>query len=72
MQPLIDLPPRAEQIAFNRRRWGEILDDPDLSNLANLPGKVECNAFGTILVMPPASGDRSRLTRILLDRAQCD
>lgn len=69
MQPLIDLPPRAEQIAFNRRRWAEILDDPDL---ANLPGKVECNAFGTILMMPPASGDHSRLTRILLDRAQCD
>src|SRR5690606_19283257 len=26
---------------------------------------VECNAFGTVLMMPPASGDHSRRTRIL-------
>jgi len=62
MQLLIELPPRAEQIAFNRKRWAEILDDPAL---AELPGKIECNAFGTVLMMPPASGDHSRLTRVI-------
>ena len=62
MQLLIELPSRAEQIAFNRKHWAEILDDPFLSDL---PGKVECNAFGTVLMMPPASGDHSHRTRNL-------
>lgn len=62
MQLLIELPPRAEQIAFNRKRWAEILDDP---SLAEFPGKIESNAFGTVLMRPPASGDHSRLTRVV-------
>ncbi len=62
MQLLIELPSREEQIAFNRKRWEEILADPDL---AQLPGKIECNAFGTVLMMPPASGDQSHITRII-------
>ncbi len=37
MQLVIELPPREEQLAFNRRRWEEILKDPDL---ARIPGKV--------------------------------
>lgn len=57
MQLLIELPPRAEQIAFNRRRWAEICRDPALGEL---PGKVECNAFGDLVMMPPAAGDHSR------------
>jgi len=62
MQLLIELPPRAEQIAFNRKRWAEILDD---HSLAGFPGKIESNAFGTVLMGPPASGDHSRLTRVV-------
>ncbi len=62
MQLLIELPPRAEQIAFNRKRWAEILED---RTLAGFPGRIESNAFGTVLMMPPASGDHSRLTRIV-------
>lgn len=59
MQLIIDLPPRDEQIAFNRRRWEEICDDPDL---ARLPGRIETNAHGTILMSPPPAGDHSHRT----------
>jgi Uma2 family endonuclease len=59
MQLLIELPSRAEQIAFNRRRWEEICRDPLLSNF---PGKVESNAFGNVIMMPPAAGEHSHRT----------
>ncbi len=57
MQELLEPPTRAEQLAFNRRRWAEIVADPAL---ADLPGKVESNAYGNVIMMPPASGDHSR------------
>lgn len=60
MQLLIELPPRAEQLAFNRKRWAEVVQDPAW---ADFPGRIETNAFGAVLMMPPASGDHSRLTR---------
>lgn len=63
MQLVIDLPPREEQIAFNRKRWEEICADPEL---ARLPGKVESNAFGQLLLMPPASGKHSQQMRSFL------
>lgn len=56
MQLLIELPSRAEQIAFNRRRWEEICRDPQLSKL---PGRIESNAFGKVVMMPPAAGEHS-------------
>jgi len=56
MQLVIDIPPREEQLAFNRRRWEEICADPEL---ARIPSKIESNAFGQILMMPPASGNHS-------------
>jgi Uma2 family endonuclease len=56
MQLLIELPSRAEQIAFNRRRWEEICRDPVLSKFQ---GKVESNAFGKVIMMPPAAGEHS-------------
>ena len=59
MQLLIELPSRSEQIAFNRRRWEEICSDPAL---ADLPGKIECNAFGNVIMMPPAAGEHSHRT----------
>ena len=59
MQLLIELPSREEQIAFNRKRWEEICRDP---RLVDLPGKVESNAFGNVIMMPPAAGDHSHRT----------
>lgn len=56
MQLVIEIPAREEQIAFNRKRWAEILDD---ETLENWPGRVESNAFGNIIMMPPASGEHS-------------
>ncbi len=68
MQLLIDLPPREEQIAFNLRRWAEVLND---GVLARLPYKIETNAHGNILMTPPASGGHSyRQTEILLQLKQ--
>jgi len=63
MQLIIDLPPREEQIAFNRRRWKEVCADPEL---AKLPGSLETNAHGQILMSPPPAGNHSfRMSRIL-------
>ena len=56
MQLVIDLPPRHEQLAFNRRRWEEVCADPEL---AKLPGKIETNAHGQILMSPPPAGAHS-------------
>ena len=57
MKLLIDLPPRDELIAFNRKRWREVLDD---ATLADLPYKIETNAHGNLLMTPPASGSHSQ------------
>ena len=56
MQLIIDLPPREEQISANRERWVEILAD---KRLAELPFRIETNAYGQILMTPPASGGQS-------------
>ncbi len=56
MQLIIELPPREEQIAFNRRRWEVVCADPELSPWR---GRVETNAHGNILLVPPASGGHS-------------
>ena len=68
MQLVIELPSREEQLAFNRRRWAEVAADP---TLAALPYKIETNAHGNILMMPPASGGhsyrQSRIQRALED-----
>ena len=56
MQLVIELPPRHEQIAFNRLRWQELCEDPQL---AKWPGRIETNAHGNILMSPPPSGIHS-------------
>ena len=56
MQLIIDLPPRAEQILANRERWSLILAD---RRLAEMPYRIETNAYGHILMTPPASGSHS-------------
>lgn len=63
MQLVIELPPREQQLAFNRRRWEEVCADPEL---ARVPGRIETNAHGQILMSPPPSGSHSyRQSRIL-------
>ena len=56
MQLIIELPPRKEQIAFNRKRWKEVCADP---LLAKWPGRIETNVHGNILMSPPPSGIHS-------------
>lgn len=56
MQLVIELPPREQQIAFNRRRWEEVCADPEL---ARLSATIETNAYGHILMIPTASGAHS-------------
>lgn len=68
MQMTIELPSREQQLRFNRQRWSEVLADREL---AQLPYRIETNAFGQLLMTPPPSGDHStrqgRIT-VLLDR----
>ena len=58
MQLTIQLPPREEQLAFNRKRWGEVLID---RGLIDLPYRIETNEYGQILITPPASGGSTPL-----------
>ena len=54
----IELENSAEQIAFNLKRWADVLADPDL---ARLPHRIETDRHGHILMRPPpapAHGDR--------------
>ena len=63
MQLVIELPPRDEQMAFNRQRWNELCAD---SQLAKWPGKIETNAHGKILMTPPPGGPHSHKTYLIL------
>ncbi|KAA1257751.1 hypothetical protein LF1_02410 [Rubripirellula obstinata] len=53
MQLTINLPSRDEVLASNRKRWEEVLADPTISKL---PGRIETNAFGNIIMSPPPGG----------------
>ena len=57
MQLVIELPIREEQLELNRRRWSEILAN---SSLAELPYRIETNAYGELVMNPPPSGDHSK------------
>lgn len=48
----IELPRQKSQIAFNRSRWAELIKDP---SLARLPGRIETDRHGHIIMSPPAS-----------------
>ena len=68
MNLILELPPREEQLAFNRKRWAELLEDPVISRH---PYRVETNAYGQIIMMPPAGGGhsyRQRNIQCLLER----
>jgi Uma2 family endonuclease len=69
MAPLaLQLPPHDVQIAFNLRRWSEVLADPEL---AKFEGRVETDRHGHIIMSPPpapAHGSFQAQLAILLDR----
>jgi len=68
MQLTIELPPREQQIDFNRNRWAEVLAD---RVVAHLPFRIETNAYGHIIMTPPASGGHStRQGRITVQLAR--
>ena len=52
----IELPERSTVLASNRRRWKEVLSDPVLAEHGY---RIETNAFGQIVMTPPASGPHS-------------
>jgi Uma2 family endonuclease len=62
----IELPPRKSLLAFNRKRWAELIADP---SLARLPGRIETDRYGHIIMSPPAShshgGQQSDLAFLL-------
>jgi Uma2 family endonuclease len=47
----IELPPQEAQLAFNERRWAEVLADAEL---AQIEGRIETDRHGRIIMSPPA------------------
>lgn len=63
MKMVLELPPREEQLAFNRKRWEEVLRDPAFRDTRH---RVETNAFGKIIMSPPPHSNHSdRTSRIM-------
>jgi Uma2 family endonuclease len=60
----LELRPREEQTAFNLRRWEEVLAD---SQYNKLPGRVETDRHGRIIMSPPAAPRHSRFQRIIVN-----
>lgn len=62
----IELPPGKSLLAFNRRRWAELIAD---KSLARLPGRIETDRYGHIIMSPPEShsngGQQSDLAFLL-------
>lgn len=50
MPVTIELQPSETQVAFNVKRWSEILQDPEL---ARLPHRIETDRHGHIIMTPP-------------------
>ena len=46
----IELPPHAEQVHRNRRRWSELMAD---TGLAKVEGRIETDRHGHVLMTPP-------------------
>jgi hypothetical protein len=57
MTPVLKLPEIHHRRAFNLARWKEICADP---GLAQLPGRVESDAFGNILTSEVLSPGNTR------------
>lgn len=56
MQFTLTLPSREEQLMLNRRRWAEVLAD---RIYAEHPHRIETNAYGHVIMTPPAGGGHS-------------
>jgi len=56
MSITLHLPNREETLAFHRQRWAEVLADPQW---ADHPYRIETDAFGRIVMTPPAGGSHS-------------
>jgi Uma2 family endonuclease len=54
----LELRPRDEQTTFNLWRWDEVLADLDLRRI---PGRVETDRHGRIIMSPPPAPRHSRL-----------
>ncbi|MGB7347576.1 MAG: Uma2 family endonuclease, partial [Pirellulaceae bacterium] len=63
MQLILHRLPRDEQLAFNRQRWAELLDDAEL---ARHEFRIETNGAGQILMTPPAAGDHSNRQSVII------
>src|ERR1700746_2853080 len=46
----LELPPHKTQMAFNLRRWAEILADPQL---VKIEGRIETDRHGHIIIVAP-------------------
>lgn len=53
MSVVIELPSQRNQIAFNEKRWGEIMSD---SEIAELEQRIETDRFGHVIMSPCAGG----------------
>ena len=50
----VELPTKADQTAFNLRRWSELLADSELGRqLARIEGRIETNRYGHLIMLPP-------------------
>ncbi len=54
----IELPRSEAQGAFNERRWGQLLADPEL---ARVEGRIETDRYGQIIMSPPPAPHHGRL-----------
>jgi Uma2 family endonuclease len=53
----IELPEQKAQTAFNLRRWGELVGDPEL---AKIEGRIETDRHGHIVMSPPPAAGHGR------------
>ena len=62
----LELPPHKTQMAFNLRRWAEILADPQL---VKIEGRIETDRHGHIIIMappaPPHGSFQAEIARLL-------
>jgi hypothetical protein len=54
----LEMRPRGEQTAYNLRRWDEVLTDRELRKV---PGRIETDRHGRIIMSPPPAPRHSRL-----------
>lgn len=63
----IELPPHAEQTAFNLERWAELVEDPELDRFV---GRIETDRHGNIVMSPPAAPLHARFQSKIMSLLQ--